>query len=95
LQALEQSRAQVDAATTAAAKAEKAVASLEIDIPKAEMEVKAQQQRANDLQERLAELRSNTQVSGLPSQNKGYLSCSIPLSPAFKSSSHNSRCKCD
>lgn len=64
LQALEETRAKADAATTAAVEAEKAVASLEIDIPKAEMEVKAQQQRANYLKERLSELRSNTQVPG-------------------------------
>jgi len=66
LQALDQTRAKAEAATAAADKAEKAVASLEVDIPKAEMEVKAQQQRADDLKDRLAELRSNTQVTDFP-----------------------------
>ena len=62
LQALDETRAKTEAAAAAAMKAQKAVAGLEVGIPKADMEIKAQQQRAADLQERLAELRSNAQV---------------------------------
>ena len=62
LQRLEETRVKAEAATQAAGKAEKQIAALEIQIPKAEMEVGAQLQRAKDLQDRLVELQNATKV---------------------------------
>ncbi len=55
-------RAKADTATRTAEKAEQQIAALEVQIPKAEMEVEAQRHRAQDLQERLSELQIATKV---------------------------------
>lgn len=67
LQALEDARQRLVASEAALGAAEKALADLEVAIPKAEMEVKAQQDRGADLKARLQELQNATKVLS-PSQ---------------------------
>lgn len=59
---MEKARGQADSARTVAMKAERVVAELEVGIPKAEMEVEAQQQKAADLERRLEQLESATKA---------------------------------
>ena len=65
LQDLKELRAKAEAASAAVVAATKAVAQLEVAIPKARMEATAQRAKAADLQTRLAELQAATQV-GFP-----------------------------
>ena len=62
LQALDRVKATAEAASSAVAKAEQKIAALEVKIPKTEMEVAAQQQKAADLIERLSELQKASKV---------------------------------
>lgn len=62
MQALERSRAKAESARVAAALATKAVHSLEVEIPKAELEMNAKAERAKDLKGRLQELKDATKV---------------------------------
>ena len=63
LQALQEARDKAEGAAAAVAKAESELAALEVAVPKAEMEVRALLQRAQDLKDRLAELKSAAKVS--------------------------------
>lgn len=62
-QIAETARIDANAASEACAAAEKQLAKLEVDIPKARLEVDALTQRGMDLQKRLAELKSACEVS--------------------------------
>jgi len=61
-QALEAARARADGAAAAAAAAKKALAALELRIPKARLEADSQRARAADLAARLAQLRADAKV---------------------------------
>jgi hypothetical protein len=61
-QALEAARARADSAAAAAAAAKKALAALELRIPKARLEADSQRARAADLAARLAQLRADAKV---------------------------------
>eukprot|EP00884_Botryococcus_braunii_P019465 jgi/Botrbrau1/6201/Bobra.0344s0041.1 len=62
VQSAEAARKRASAASDARASAEKALSRLELDIPKARLEVDALNQKAADLQNRLAELESSCQM---------------------------------
>lgn len=63
MQSAETARKDASAAMDACATAERELAKLEVDIPKARLEVDALTQRGMDLQKRLAELKSACEVS--------------------------------
>ena len=62
LQALERSKTRAESARVAAVLAEKALSTLEVQIPKAELEITACKDRAQDLKSRLKELKEATKV---------------------------------
>ena len=62
LQALEKSKSKAESARVTAALALKGLAQLEIQIPKVELEVAAQKEKAQDLKSRLKELKDATKV---------------------------------
>ena len=62
MQALQAAKEQAAEATAAVQELEHSVASLEVSIPKLQLEASSARQRADDLQHRLAQLSQATQV---------------------------------